>query len=213
MDGQRDSFHVTGWTSDGWSHFDPAFHESEEQMRSLHAEFAHPIPTEEAIDTIGKHGPIFDVNAGTGYWASMMQQRGINVLPIDRHPPNIPVMTADFTHIPSHNREWASVMVGGPTVAELMNRRTMFMAYPPGRSLSNEGDPFAYKALSGFKGDKFIYVGEDATMHGGNPTMGSKPFFDLLAKEWKPTEQVKLPQWLTFDGVDRDRLTVYERKQ
>lgn len=31
--------------------------------------------------------PVVEMGAGTGYWAALLQQRGVDVVALDRHPP------------------------------------------------------------------------------------------------------------------------------
>ena len=50
--------------------------------------FAWAVPTDEAIAVIRKHAPgVVELGAGSGYWAWMMRQAGIDVAAFDLDPP------------------------------------------------------------------------------------------------------------------------------
>jgi hypothetical protein len=73
----------------------------------------------------------------------------------------------------------------------------LFMCWP-----SYQGK-YAYDALNEFKGNKFIYIGEDE-----DGCCGSPLFFDLLKNEWELKKQVEIECWYTI----HDRMEFYERK-
>ena len=77
------------------------------------------------------------------------------------------------------------------------------MVWPP------YDDPFAYKSLSAFRGNKLIFIGEGA---GG--CTGDDDFFNLLCSQWQevtnigPEDWEGIPNW---HGI-HDRLHLYSRK-
>ena len=64
-------------------------------------------------------------------------------------------------------------------------------------------NPYAYEALKEFKGNKFIYIGEDKYGCCGSPL-----FFNLLNDEWELKKQIEIECWYTI----HDRMEFYERK-
>lgn len=146
--------------------------------------FSWAIPTQEAIETCAKYGPLVEIGAGRGYWARCISRLGVYVLPFDN--------LADNWDKETH---WHPIFEGSWEKAEIKNH-TLFMCWPP---YDNE---MAYKALNRYEGDIFIYIGE-----GRGGCNGEDKFFDLLEKKWKIKETVNLPQWR---GI-HDGLEVYER--
>ena len=77
--------------------------------------------------------------------------------------------------------------------------RTLFLCWPP-----YDDDDASYAALRAYRGDALVYVGGGAD----GPT-GTVRFHQELALNWRPAEQVLLPNW---PGL-RDRLVVYRRNR
>lgn len=73
----------------------------------------------------------------------------------------------------------------------------LFICWP------NYYSDWAYDALKEFKGNKFIYIGEDKDGCCGTPM-----FFDLLKDEWDLKKKINIPRW---SGL-MDKLYFYERK-
>ena len=46
--------------------------------------FSWAIPSDEALDTIARYAPIVEVGAGTGYWAKLLEDRGVDIAASDR---------------------------------------------------------------------------------------------------------------------------------
>ena len=53
---------------------------------SLVASFA--MPNDTALAAIGACAPLIECGAGTGYWSSLLQSRGVDVLAYDSEPPS-----------------------------------------------------------------------------------------------------------------------------
>ena len=54
------------------------------------------IPNEAALATIAENAPLIECGAGTGYWSALLQQRGVDVLAFDSHPPTTHFNNAFF---------------------------------------------------------------------------------------------------------------------
>jgi hypothetical protein len=74
---------------------------------------------------------------------------------------------------------------------------TLFLCWPP------FDDPFAFDAIASFKGDTFIYVGEER-----DGATGNDAFFDELEDNWCFEEGVRIPQWFGM----HDYFDVYNRR-
>jgi hypothetical protein len=63
--------------------------------------------------------------------------------------------------------------------------------------------PFAARALTAYRGNTLLYIGEPAGGH-----TADEAFFAQLARVWLAVEQVAIPNW---PGT-HDALTVYRRQ-
>jgi hypothetical protein len=133
------------------------------------AHYAWAVPTEPAVDAVARHtARVLEIGCGSGYWAWLMAQRGIDVLATDPAPP---------PHV------WHDVHIAAEGEAARHPDRALFLCWPP------YGAGVALASLSAYRGDLVIYVGE---WLGGSAEPG---FFALLAAEFEPVEAVALPQW------------------
>ena len=151
------------------------------------------IPSDEAINEITNfvgQETILEIGAGLGYWAKLLQDKGVIVIPTDnkethwkhsKHPLHTKVIRAKHTDAIKKYKE-ASVL---------------FLCWPP------YDKPMAEESLNLFKGRKVIYVGEE--QEGCNATDG---FFNLLEKEWSLIKNIRIEQWWGL----HDYLALYERK-
>jgi len=156
--------------------------------------FSWAIPNNEALDTIAKYGPIVELGAGAGYWAYLLRSRGIVVEAYDKDPTTkMNVCGYEFETM------WTDVAVGDTSVLQYYSggKHALMLCWPC------YDDPFAYNALTAYKGNTLIYIGES---WGG--CTGDDQFFSLLRDEWECTEVVDIPRW---DSI-RDSLFVYKRK-
>ena len=60
--------------------------------------FSCGIPNAAALSTIAKYAPILELGSGSGYWAALLQQAGVDVIAMDGRPP--PLESGE----PSHNK-------------------------------------------------------------------------------------------------------------
>lgn len=156
------------------------------------AAYAWAIPSEEALATIKKYGPIVEIGAGTGYWAHLLRQRGVDILAYDRNPPP---NEGNFHH--KNAKCWTTVEHGGPGIAAAHSDRTLFLCWPP------YDTPMAADCLAAYTGKTVIYIGES---WGG--CTGDNKFFAELDANWEQVEEVDIPQYSWI----HDYLYVYRRK-
>jgi hypothetical protein len=153
--------------------------------------YAFGVPSRAALDAIAQHAPIVELGAGTGYWAYLLQNRGVDIVAYDLAPPGQADNAYKFDP-----RTWTEVRSGGVEVLDQFADRALFLCWPGYR------DTFADDALAAFRGKVLIYVGEGAGGHTANDA-----FFDRLRRDWVPGGQVAIPQW---SGV-HDALSIYYR--
>jgi hypothetical protein len=155
--------------------------------------YAFGVPDRAALAAIKKYAPIVELGAGTGYWAYLLRNRGVDIVAYDLAPPG--QAPNDYKFEP---RTWTEVQKGGVEILEQYAERALFLCWP-GYQVT-----FAADALSRFTGNVLIYVGEDAGGHTANAA-----FFERLTHEWVLEEQVAIPQW---SGA-HDRLSIFRRAQ
>ena len=155
---------------------------------------AWAIPSDEAIKSIQEFvggDTILEIGAGLGYWAMLLRQKGVNIIPTD-------------------NKEMSWKHSAVPTYIPIIKKRhlkalscyheasVLFLCWPP------YDRPMAYESLNAFEGNKVIYIGEPKC--GCNAT---DAFFDLLEEQWQLSECVHIPQW----DYLHDSMFLYERRK
>jgi hypothetical protein len=155
--------------------------------------YAFGIPNRAALQAIARHAPIVELGAGTGYWAYLLRNRGVQIAAYDLVPPD-----------QAHNqyrfepRTWTDVRAGGVEILDEHADHALFLCWPGYR------DTFADEALARFAGRVLIYVGEG---RGGNTANAA--FFDRLDRDWFLAEHVAIPRW----AGAHDRMGVYYKRQ
>jgi hypothetical protein len=131
--------------------------------------YSWAVPTDEAIFLIaGAARRVVEIGAGSGYWAWLMAQAGIDVIAYDAAPPAA---------------VWHPVWPGDELAVLGHGDRTLLLCWPP------FGTEMAANALAAYAGDQVVYVGE---WLGGS---ANPRFFGLLAGAFEEVASVALPQW------------------
>lgn len=161
----------------------------------LCSKYSWAIPDKEAIYALAKLSPILELGAGTGYWASLLDEVGAEVLAFDKYPPAL----SEGNHYHPQGKQWFPVQEGGPEVASKYPDHTLFLCWPP------YADPFATEATKAFMaagGKRLVYVGE-----GNYGCTGDDAFHELLRESWNQEKYVALPTW---EGI-HDGMMIYRR--
>lgn len=185
---------------------------------SLIRRFGFATPTEEALEAIAAASPrgVVELGAGTGYWARLLYERGVDVIAYDVSPP------------PSSDNQWFAGVTpwypvahdDGLVVSEHADR-TLLLVWP------TRDESWAARAAIEFHeagGRSLVYVGEGP----GGPTgddelhallghydrclacayaLADRPCVCGVDQLWELRETVELPHW---DGLEDD-LRVYKR--
>lgn len=136
---------------------------------ALRRDYSYAIPSDkiaQAIKDICK-SDVIEIGAGLGYWAKYLEQFDINVLAFDPKG-------SDRAGYFNNDQEFHPVIEGGIEQVPDNSDRALLLCWPPYK------DPVAYEALSIYKGDYLIYIGES---EGG--CTADDMFFELLDKEWE----------------------------
>jgi hypothetical protein len=137
--------------------------------------YAWAIPTYEGLKEIAKYQPLVEIGAGTGYWAYLLRQLGVNIKCYDQMPYKEQV-----------DNKWSKVKIGTPkTLLWVKKKRNLFLCWPP----SNY--PMAKECLKYFRGKYVIYIGES---EGG--CNASDDFFNILREDYEEIEhEAWIPHW------------------
>ena len=158
--------------------------------------YSWAIPTEEALEAIQTEMTfragwrIHDPMCGTGYWASLLRERGVSVIASDESPYNSP--WAHASHIDDAIKGDAVKMV------EKFCTGGLLLVWPPYNC------DIASRVLKAFCGSLLFYVGENSY----HPCTGDPAFHKQLEEEWNFKRFVDLPNW---NGINDD-LMIFERK-
>jgi SAM-dependent methyltransferase len=145
--------------------------------------YAWAVPTRAAVGAIAaRTSRVVEVGCGSGYWAWLLEQAGVDVVAVDSTPPPL---------------AWHPVRLGGEVEVVKHPDRTLFLCWPPWAT------DMAYNALSWYRGDLVVYVGE--WMAGS----AELRFFSLLALDYEKVERVEIPQWV----MRTDVLTIWRRRR
>jgi hypothetical protein len=182
--------------------------------------YGFAVPTAEALDVIAACSPrgVVELGAGTGYWARLLHDRGVDVVAYDLDPP-----PAAANRWFAGTEPWHPIEHGDEQAASRHADRTLLLVWP------TRGEIWPADAVEGFHragGTTLVYVGE-----GPGGRCGDERFHALLGAidhcyaceygltdaactcdaiaVWSEVRSVDIPRW---EGCD-DRLRVYERAE
>lgn len=155
--------------------------------------FARSVPTPADLtwlrDRLAGRG-LLEVGAGTGYWAWQLAQLGVDVLAVDRVPPDAnPDVDRPRPFHPLTLEDAATAAARHP-------QRVLMLAWPPME------EPMDLEALTAYRGDTVITVGELS------PATGTDAGRDHLREHWTPYDRA--PRHVVFGGMF-DRLLIWAR--
>src|SRR5258708_22788797 len=148
----------------------------------LCGKYAWSIPDPASLQFVAQAlwAKALEIGAGTGYYAHLLSQMGVDMLCFDLHPPQH--TRPKHWHRPrndNHNgllgitREvFYDVRGGGPLIAAKHPDRALFLCWPPYE------DEMAYHTLQAYQGQRLVYIGE-----GEGGCTADTPSFPLLASE------------------------------
>lgn len=147
-----------------------------------------------------------EIGAGTGYWASLLAQHGVDMAAYDADPPHLfptneyhsPRDPATGMFLQQLIEAHFPVEPGGPEVLVLprYQEHNLFLCWPPNH------DDMAIECLDMFTGNRLVYIGYP---RGGY--CATHGFFDTLAQDWREVARHTPARW---QGI-YDEVVVYER--
>jgi hypothetical protein len=162
-----------------------------ESRADLTRKYSFAIPNPRALDFIASWGPIVEMGAGTGYWASLLKQMKADIIAYD----NFEGHRSDTY---GFGKVWTAIHKGAPPTLAKHPDRTLMLCWP------DYNRPFASRCMKYYQGDRLIYIGE-----GRGGCTGNAHFHRLLDKEWEPEKSILIPHW---PGI-YDYLCAYQRKK
>ena len=189
-------------------------------MRMLLARrYAYGIPTDEALDAIAALSPagVVELGAGTGYWARLLHERGVDVVAYDRWPPP----SGENRYVRTDTM-WHSVQPGDEHMVDRHPDRTLLLVWPTWNE-AWPGEAVARHHRSG--GEALVFVGEgpggrtgDSVLHARLGDYGTclacslgvldAPCVCGVDALWQLVRRVPLPQWVNAN----DACHIYERR-
>ncbi|HEY9555824.1 MAG TPA: hypothetical protein VIR58_03755 [Acidimicrobiales bacterium] len=180
--------------------------------------YAYGVPTEEALDAIAAVSPagVVELGAGSGYWARLLHERGVDVVAYDRWPP-----PSSDNRFVDDVTPWFPVRSGDETVVAGHADRTLLLVWP------TKNEVWPADALTRFHaagGTTVVFVGEgpggrtgDNVLHALLGAYGAclactlgvldEPCVCQIQPLWRLVRLVTIPQW----GDADDSCLIYER--
>lgn len=151
------------------------------------------ITDPDSIEFVAKYAQegLVDPMAGTGYWAYVLGQLGVDVVCYDKAPGD------NEWHIDGKTHVDMTAMNGWDSVA-LHQDRTLLLSWPP------YDEDVGTRILAAYQGQRVIYMGE-----GVGGCTGDSDMHDQLDQWWHALDERVPVQW---EGL-HDRITIYERRE
>eukprot|EP00743_Colponemidia_sp_Colp-15_P008145 GILK01008833.1.p1 GENE.GILK01008833.1~~GILK01008833.1.p1 ORF type:complete len:294 (-),score=37.65 GILK01008833.1:68-949(-) len=159
--------------------------------------FSFGVPNGDAIAALKQFSPLVEIGAGTGYWSSMLQAAGAEVVAFDIHPP-------ETKQNAFHAHSFAQVQQGNAESLRHYSTSTLFLCWPP------LDDSMAEDCLAHFTGTHVAFVGElkgDSISPYPSGLTATKEFLDTLVKDFEMILKIDLPHW----PFVRDSLSIWRR--
>jgi hypothetical protein len=186
------------------------------ERTSLCAYLAWSVPTPAALDALSTLGPLLEVGAGTGYWATLLTARGVDIVAIDQ---------ADSQDGQAFRFRHAMVQTGNGVTAladPAHQHRSLLLSWPDpvgdDATTDSDRDSFGAACVAAFTGDTLAYIGElgpavvrtkpgfgDVFPAGGSSA--SAALQEALRADFTCAQTVHLPNWPPYNA----HLTIWTR--
>ncbi|GIF08710.1 hypothetical protein [Actinoplanes siamensis] len=162
------------------------------RRHDLVSEYAWTVTDPATVAFVAQHcGPrVVDPLAGSGYWAYLLGQHGIDVAASDLQPGESQ-WHRHGVHVPVVEEE------GAAAVRDAGRDRTLLLSWPP------YDTPIGAHLIQAYQGDRIVYIGEKAW-----GCCGDEDMWTALESGWTEAAEHKPVRWWGL----RDWVTVYERK-
>lgn len=163
------------------------------------------IPSVRALEAIAAVGPIVEIGAGTGYWTSLLRERGADVQAFELNP--------IYGNHYRHRRAYAAMARGDHWRAlRMYPERTPMLCWAP------YAEPMAAEVIRATRAERIVWVGElhgcngdDTAMsllgHDGYADPDDDDYVTPPAALFTLEREVEIPQW---PGM-HDAVGIYKR--
>lgn len=159
--------------------------------------YAYATPNDDALTMLKEYQPLVEIGAGTGFWASLLLERGIAITSYDKAPPQ-DKKCKKLNEFHANANTFSLIKTGGPdTLSSQSEHHNLFLCYPP------PNDPMARNCLKYFKGKFIIHVGEYAG------DTADRSFESELHKGYQLVKRIDLPNWCNTAYA----MTIWQRKE
>jgi hypothetical protein len=138
--------------------------------------YSYVLPDDRALAALAGLGPLVEVGAGTGYWASRLRARGVDIVAIDQAPPD----GERLNRYHARTVTWTEVIAGEQTMLTRYSDRALLLCWPP--FFSSLGECLAY-----YTGNVVAVVGDGghrtARLRGLNEAFTLRAVFPVRALE------------------------------
>lgn len=183
------------------------------------ARYAFAVPTDDALDAVARHAPggIVELGAGTGYWARLLSDRGVDVIAYDIAPP-----PASDNHFFAGATPWFDIEPGDQRAVARHPTRTLLLVWPTSDAWAGD----ALQAFAAAGGTRVAYVGEGAGGRMGDDVLHAalgllhgclactyaivdSPCICAIQHQWRRVATIELPHWGGYD----DDLYLFDRDE
>jgi len=145
------------------------------KRQELVEKYSWAIPNEDVLAYLSEFGSLYEVGAGSGYWANLLEGRGVDMFAVDANPP-------PDTWTTVHHREFHEI-------ADNVEDEPVLMVWPPLHEKMASNVAYA-------RPSHILYVGEQA---GG--CTGDDRFFEALEERYGLVARIEIP---SYAGVHDD---------
>jgi hypothetical protein len=185
----------------------------QDEIPTLQQQYAFAVPTRRALSAIAAHGPLLEVGAGTGYWASLLSEMGVDIVAFNSTAWT-PRFNWDKTAAEAviSDCQYMQMKVAGPEAALSSKGRALVLMWPDWGGAGI----FGLEALEMFEGKTLICVGEWAghTLGAFHPSMRptgqsfSAEFQKQVEAQFDLLEKTYLPSW----PLNGDVVQIFQRR-
>ena len=156
----------------------------------LVTEYAWAITDPVAIDYIAALSPVYEVGAGSGYWAHRITETGGHIVAFDPQEWKSQASQIGIKFC----EDWYPIFTDAP---DIPLGATLFLCWP------SFDEAWANQALMNYRGSDVVYMGEPE-----DGCCADRAFHQRLADEWRMVTEIEIPR---FESI-RDTFTHYRRR-
>jgi hypothetical protein len=168
--------------------------ENDDARLALAQRYSYVVPDAQSLAMLSTLGPIVEIAAGTGYWASRLIAEGVDVVAFDQAPPDGDAPNRYHPQTPT----WTEVRRGDQTVLHEYADRTLLLCWPP--LYSSLGDCLTYYA-----GTTAVCIGDGghrtARLQSLNTAFTCVALHPVHAIDTDPDANAMLSVWRRRDAV------------